>query len=313
MSKLIVLVTGAAAGIGRHAALDLAVEGHRVIATGRSETSLAALRRDAASLGVELETLRLDVVDAAAIEQAHVLVDRMTDGHGVDVLINNAGYGLGAPLAEATDADLRAQFDTNVFGLMAVTRAFLPKMIARRSGRVLNVSSIGGRVTFPMMGAYHASKYALEALSDALRMELAPFGVKVVLVEPGPINTGFVDRLNQTADAYRHERSLYHPVFERADVIERRAMEMAPGPAVISRVIRRAIAARRPAARYIAPFSSRLLLAFVQALPTRLRDAIFRAAFGLSAKRLSARAADVADAPVLPPPSPKHAAHAVVH
>src|SRR5688572_8429659 len=128
MSKLIVLVTGATAGIGRHAALDLALEGHRVIATGRSETALARLRDDAARLGVELDTLRLDVVDAGSIEHAHALVERMTDGHGIDVLVNNAGYGLGAPLAEASDADLRAQFETNVFGLMAVTRAFLPKM-----------------------------------------------------------------------------------------------------------------------------------------------------------------------------------------
>ena len=101
---------------------------------------------------------------------------------------------MAGPLAELSDEDLRKQFDTNVFGLMAVTRAFLPLMLERGAGRVVNVSSIGGRVTFPMMAAYHASKYALEALSDGLRNELAPFGVKVVLVEPGPIQTGFTKR-----------------------------------------------------------------------------------------------------------------------
>src|SRR5688572_13355578 len=144
MANKIVLITGATAGIGREAALHLAARGHRVIATGRREGALAALAAEARARGLAIDTVRMDVTSEPSIAEARELVDRLTDGHGVDVLINNAGYGLAAPLVQATDADLRAQFDTNVFGLMAVTRAFTPAMIERRAGRIVNVASIGG-------------------------------------------------------------------------------------------------------------------------------------------------------------------------
>src|SRR5262249_61673087 len=129
------------------------------------------------------------VTDAASIAAAVAEVDRLTDGHGVDVLVNNAGFAAVCPLSEMSDADLRAQFETNVFGLMAVTRAFLPKMRARGSGRIVNVSSSGGRGTFPLMGAYHAPKYAVEALSHALRPELRALGMQGSVIRPGPIRT----------------------------------------------------------------------------------------------------------------------------
>ena len=279
--KQTILITGATAGIGRAAAIYLAERGHRVIASGRREHALVALEAEA-----PIETLRLDVTDDASIAAAKRTIDALTDGHGIDVLINNAGYGFAAPLAEASDADLRKQFDTNVFGLMAVTRAFLPQMIKRRSGRVINVSSIGGRITFPMMGAYHASKYALEALSDALRMELAAYGVHVSLIEPGPIQTEFVERMNEKADPYKHEGSLYANIYQRAARIEKRFMSFAPGPLPISKAIHRAVTARRPKARYVAPFSNVFMLAFLRLLPTRLRDSLCRAVFGLNTKQL---------------------------
>jgi short-subunit dehydrogenase len=144
--------------------------------------------------------LTLDVTSATSLAVA--TLERRTKGYGIDVLVNNAGYGLVGPLETIDDADLRAQFDTNVFGLMAVTRAFLPAMRDRRAGRIINVSSVGGRMTFPLMGAYHASKYALEALSDALRLELLPMGVHVSLIEPGPIRTEFNDRAMEWAGKY---------------------------------------------------------------------------------------------------------------
>jgi short-subunit dehydrogenase len=287
MSKQTVLITGATAGIGRYVALYLAERGHRVIATGRREQALAGLEREAQERGFAVEVVSLDVNDAASIASARVEVERLTDGQGVDVLINNAGYGLAAPVLEASDADLRAQFDTNVFGLMAVTRAFVPHMLDRGRGRVLNVSSIGGRVTFPMMGVYHASKYALEALSDALRMELAPFGIDVVLIEPGPIKSEFMERMNQSADPYRNDGSLYRGVFARAQAIEKRTMAMATGPTPVARAIAKAIRVRRPRARYVAPGSSRIMLAFLRALPTRLADAIKRSVFGLDRAHLA--------------------------
>src|SRR5271170_4155342 len=156
-----VLITGATTGIGKHAAIALARKGHRVFATGRNATALERLVADAAT--PNLETLRLDVTDTGSIAEAAREVGRRTDGEGVFALVNNAGYGLAGPLEEISDANLRAQFDTNVFGLMAVTRAFLPRMRERGAGRIVNVSSSGGRVSIPFFGAYHASKFAVEA------------------------------------------------------------------------------------------------------------------------------------------------------
>ncbi len=282
-----ILITGATAGIGRHAALHLVARGHHVIATGRREDALAELRAEAAEIGAgTLDTMSLDVTDQSSIDAAKASVTKLLGGRGLDALVNNAGYGQGAPLVEATDADLRKQFDTNVFGLMAVTRAFVSEMIERGSGRVINVSSIGGRITFPMMGVYHASKYAVEALSDALRMELEPFGVGVSIIEPGPIQTNFVARLNEEAAAYKRA-SMYAPVFEKADQVEAQAMAMAPGPEVISRAIEKAVTARRPRARYVAPLSAHLTLKALQPLPLRVRDWVMRTMFGLSKKRLA--------------------------
>ncbi len=285
-----IVITGATAGIGRHAALYLAARGHHVIATGRRQDALQALfteARESSEAGGRVDVVRLDVTDDTSIQAAKAEIEELVGEHGVDVLINNAGYGQGAPLAEATDADIRKQFDTNVFGLMSVTRAFLGEMIVRRQGRIINVSSIGGRITFPMMGVYHASKYAVEALSDALRMELAPFGIHVSIIEPGPIQTNFVARLNEEAQDYR-KGSLYAAAFEQADKVEAQAMSMASGPAVISRAIYKAVTARRPKARYVAPLSGHITLKLLQLLPLRLRDWLMRGMFGLTPKRLSA-------------------------
>lgn len=279
-----ILITGATAGIGRHAALHLARKGHRVFATGRKQEALTSLAAEAQ--GLPLETLRLDVCDPASIEEARAEVARRTNGHGIDVLINNAGYGLAAPLAEMRDADLRAQFETNVFGVMAVTRAFLPAMMERGEGRVINVSSIGGRVTFPLFGAYHASKYALEALSDALRNEVAPFGVKVVIVEPGPVRTNFADTSLASVQPYRTATSAYGPVFALAEQIQRQADAMAVGPESTSRVLERAITSRRPPARYVVPFGSGLMLWAMRLLPTPVLDALMRRFMGLLPGRL---------------------------
>src|SRR5688572_7225791 len=178
-ARPIVLITGATSGIGRHAALTMARRGMRVFATGRREDRLADLAHEAT--GMALETIVLDVTSAASIESARAEILARTGGHGVDVLVNNAGYGESGPVVTVSDARLRQQFETNVFGLMAMTRAFLPEMRARHSGRIINVGSLGGTFTLPLFGAYNATKYALESLSDALRMELSPLGIKVSL------------------------------------------------------------------------------------------------------------------------------------
>jgi short-subunit dehydrogenase len=283
-SNKIVLVTGATSGIGRHAALHLAKKGYRVFATGRKPEVLAEVQKEAE--GTSLEILRLDVADADSVELAKQAVLEQTGGYGVDVLINNAGYGTAGPTEMCSDEDMRRQYDVNVFGLMAVTRAFLPQMRERGSGRVINVSSIGGKVTFPFFGVYNSTKFAVESLTDALRMELRPFGIQFVLIEPGAINTGFADRSMSELDKYRTADSPWALITDRADELREMAEKTAVGPHVISRAIERAITARRPRPRYMAPFSARLTVGFVQRLPTRMSDWIMRRITRLSPKHL---------------------------
>ena len=210
-----VLVTGATSGIGRFTALHLAKRGYHVIGSGRREAELAKLEDEAQQQGHRLDVVAMDVTSEASIENAKAAIDRLTGGRGVDVLVNNAGFGLIGPLTEISDAELRRQYDTNVFGLMAVTRAFVPAMQARRAGRVINVSSVGGRMTFPFMGAYNSTKYAVESLSDALRWELKPFNIDVALIEPGVIRTEFADVAMSGTDKFAG--SVYSPAISKAD------------------------------------------------------------------------------------------------
>jgi len=176
-----VLITGCSSGIGRAAAISLHEAGFRVYATARDVDALTSL----AERG--LRTLALDVTDEASMTQAVAATE--SDADAIGVLINNAGYGLYGPVEQQPMAEIRRQFETNVFGLIRLTQLVLPGMRQRRRGRILNVSSMGGRATLPGGAFYHASKYAVEAISDALRMEVAQFGIDVVLIEPGPVDT----------------------------------------------------------------------------------------------------------------------------
>jgi NAD(P)-dependent dehydrogenase (short-subunit alcohol dehydrogenase family) len=285
---LSILITGATSGIGRFTALHLARLGHRVFATGRNAEALATLAREAE--GTKLETLRLDVTSAESIAQVKAEVEQRTEGYGLDVLVNNAGYGIPAPAEMTTDADLRAQYDTNVFGLMAMTRAFVPQMRQRGRGRVINVSSVGGLVTMPLFGGYNSTKFAVESLSDALRMELRLFGVEVSLIEPGVIATGFADRSMSEVSRYQDPESPYAPIMARAEELRKMTDRIAADPIVIARAITHAATARRPRPRYVAPFSSALFIGFLRLIPTRWADALLKLGVGITRRRLAAPA-----------------------
>lgn len=180
-------ITGASTGIGRATAQRFQSEGWNVVATMRSSQDGAAL----ADLPGVLVT-RLDVTDSSSISSA-VAEARATFG-GIDVLVNNAGFGAYGPL-EVTDMEVvRRQFDTNVIGLLEVTQAVLPTMREQHSGVIVNISSVGGRMTFPLGSLYHGSKFAVEGLSEALIYELAPFGISVKIIEPGLVDTDFAGR-----------------------------------------------------------------------------------------------------------------------
>jgi short-subunit dehydrogenase len=280
MSK-IVLITGSTAGIGRTTALHLAEQGHHVIATGRKSAELAQLKAEARGT---LDTLLLDVTSESSIASSVAAVDVLTSGHGIDVLVNNAGFGVLGPTMEISDSEMRRQYETNVFGLMNVTRAFLPKMVERRSGRIINVSSVGGRITLPYFGVYNSTKYALEALSDALRYELRPFGVDVTLIEPGIIRTNFESTASQSIKSMTDSR--YQGAISKYEQMSKRADKFASEPIVIAKAIARATRARRAPARIVAPFSNQFVILFSRIAPTRLWDWAMRKVAFLSPKTL---------------------------
>jgi short-subunit dehydrogenase len=288
-SSKTILITGATAGIGRTSALFLAKQGHHVIASGRKVDELAKLKAEAT--GLKLDTLTLDVTSTESIAAAVTEVARITGGQALDVLVNNAGFGVLGPSSEISDSEMRRQYETNVFGLMAVTRAFIPQMRARRSGRIINVSSVGGRMTLPYFGVYNSTKYAVESLSDALRYELRPFGIDVALIEPGIIRTNFeataVTNLKQLAE------TPYSAALGKYEEMSKMANKFASNPIVIAKAINRAVRARRPSARYVAPFSTNFILMFKAVAPTRLWDWSMRKLGYLSPKVLDMSATPV--------------------
>jgi short-subunit dehydrogenase len=298
-----VFITGATAGIGRVTALHLAGLGHHVIASGRKRAELDKLAAEARGLAGTLDVVQLDITDAAAVAAAEEAVDKLTGGRGLDVLINNAGFGVLGPTSEITDAEMRRQYETNVFGLMSVTRAFLPGMRARRAGRIINVSSVGGRITLPYFGVYNSTKYAVESLSDALRYELRPFGIDVALIEPGVIRTNFEATAVQGLDGFA--ATPYGRALANYERMSKSADRFASNPIVVARAIARAVAARRPAARYVAPRSTNLALWLSVVLPTSVWDWAMRKVGYLTPEALDLTPASISAPVAIPTPAPQ--------
>jgi len=204
---------------------------------------------------------------------------------GIDVLINNAGYTLAGPLESVGDAEIKAQFETNVFGPLRMIRAFLPAMRARRRGRIVNISSIVGRLALPFFGPYNATKHALEALSDALRNEVRPFGIEVVLIEPGGISTGFSEAERGALEAYG-ANGAYAEQIKKVVAFQKDVGRNAAKPEIAARAIVRAVEAKRPRARYVVPFlQNRALIALAEFLPTEASDAVIQSITGLRGVR----------------------------
>ena len=265
-----VLITGCSSGIGRATAERLASEGWPVYATARRPESIAELE------GRGCTTLALDVTDEASMTAA---VGRIEAEHGaVGALVNNAGYGLHGAVESIDLDDARRQFETNLFGLARLTQLVLPGMRSQGWGRVVNMSSMGGKLTFPGGGFYHASKHGLEALSDALRFEVRPFGIAVVVIEPGLIKTGFGTSAVETVDAADEVYGAFNAgVMRKIDSAYGGTMsKVAAAPDAVARVISKALTARRPRTRYVVTSGARALLVTRRVLPDRVFDAILR-------------------------------------
>jgi NAD(P)-dependent dehydrogenase (short-subunit alcohol dehydrogenase family) len=271
-----ILITGSSTGVGRATAERFAARGWRVFASMRNQEKGAELRARAAAQGWRLSTPALDVTRDESVDAAVAGVLRETGGR-LDVLVNNAGYYAFGPLERTSPDELRAQLETNVIGVQRVTRAVLPAMRARRAGTVVTIGSLSGRVAIPMVGPYHASKWALEGMIEAWRLELIPFGIRVALVEPGPYQTDLHSNERLAAAAGRADD-------EYADLLasyQRQAARIARDADLTPLVdtIERAATAADPRLRWpVGPtsFSAGRLRAVV---PDRVYEWVMRVAF----------------------------------
>ncbi len=266
-----VLITGCSTGIGRAAAERMASAGYTVYATARRIESISDLEAKGC------RTLALDVTDEESMRAAVTAVEEAEGAVGA--LVNNAGYSQSGAVESIKLDDIRAQFETNVFGLIRMSQLVLPKMREQGWGRVVNVGSMGGKLTFPGGGIYHATKYAVEAISDAMRFELKGFGVDVVLIEPGLIKTEFaaaaVGALNTaTVDEdgpYAHFNQAV--AASTVGAYEGPAAKLGGGPDTVAKAIEKAIGSRRPRARYPVTPSARIVMGQRALFTDRMWDA----------------------------------------
>jgi len=294
-----ILITGSSSGIGRSSALALHAAGRTVYATARRLDSI----KDLADQGIR--TLALDVTDEESMTTAVAAIE--AESGPIAVLINNAGYGLYGAVEQVPMDDIRRQFETNFFGLVRLTQLVLPGMRQARQGRILNVSSMGGRVTLPGGAFYHASKYAVEAFSDALRMEVAQFGIDVVLIEPGPVKTPWNDVAAGSMDGNGAAEASAGAAEASAGAAEASAgaaddpyaaykkavagsfTTVQDGPLGrlastaddIAEVIVKAVTAGTPRTRYLINAVAKSMLATRRLLPTRASDALLARQYGL--------------------------------
>jgi len=274
-----VLISGCSSGIGAATAAALARAGHTVYATARRMDTL----EDLEALGAH--TLALDVTSEDSMIAA---VKAVEAEHGqVGTLVNNAGYGEYGPIEEADLERVRTMFETNVFGLARLTQLVLPAMRRARSGRIVNIGSMGGRITFPVGGFYHATKYAVEAISDALRVEVKPFGIDVILVEPGLIRTNFESRVSESLEVAvppPGEETAYADLLAANDKSTTGSYAnnfMATGPEAVAAVILKAVDSPRPRSRYVVTPAAKAMINLRRFGGDRVWDAAMRKQYGL--------------------------------
>ncbi len=280
-----VLVTGASTGIGFDIARRLAARGWRVFAGVRRAADENRVQALAPALIVPV---RLDVTDATSIAAARTLIETAAGQAGLDGLVNNAGIVVAGPVETVPLDDWRRQFETNVFGVIGVTQAFLPLLRLSR-GRVMMIGSISGRISYPLLGPYAASKYALEAVADALRLELMPDGISVTLIEPGPIKTPIWEKSRAASRLVTEGETpdlaaRYGPLREKLRAATEKSAAAGLEPAAVSAAVERALTVRRPRIRQVIGRNARLGL-LLKHLPDRWCDRLIAASLGIKADR----------------------------
>jgi NAD(P)-dependent dehydrogenase (short-subunit alcohol dehydrogenase family) len=271
------VITGASTGIGRATALHLDRLGWRVFAGVRRNEDGAALKALASE---RLTPIMLDVTDRDLVKAAAALVDKAVGDAGLAGLVNNAGIAVAGPLEFLPLDLLEEQLKVNVVGQVAVTQAFLP-LLRRGRGRIVNISSDNGKAAWPYLGAYCASKHAIEALADSLRMELRPWGLKVILIEPGSIKTEIFGKSKTMADQLLEGlppqgHKLYGPVIKTLYKVTQLMEDTAIEPDAVARAVAKALTAARPKARYVVGIDARFQIFAARVLPTSWRDALIQ-------------------------------------
>jgi NAD(P)-dependent dehydrogenase (short-subunit alcohol dehydrogenase family) len=268
----IVLTTGANSGLGLATVVALARAGYDSVGSVRTAAKAGVVREAARQAGVEVRTVILDVTDEAACRR---VVNRLKPY----ALVNNAGYSASGAIEDVTDTQARAALETMVVAPMRLARLALPHMRRRRQGRIVNMSSVYGRTTSPLTGWYQAAKHALEALSDALRVETAQFGVKVVLIEPGGFDTGIWDAAQ--GEIAGRTGSHYATAYSRVRAGIRLSRPLMGDPAQVGKVVVTAVRSSRPRFRYLVGLDAQALAVVDQVVPGQLRDRVVRLALGL--------------------------------
>jgi len=271
-----VLVTGASTGIGRATALYLQARGFRVFASVRKQSDALVLPG--------ATPVVLDVTEADSIRAASDAVSRVLGDEALAGLVNNAGIAVSGPLEFLEMAEIRRQFEVNLFGQVAVTQAFLPLLRRAKRGRIVNMSSISGRITAPLLGPYSMSKFALEAFSDALRRELAPFGLSVSVIEPGVIKTSIWDKgVDSSKERIARMPALALELYGgRIETLRERAQQMGQSGAPaeeVAKAVYHALVSRRPRTRYLVGRDAKLTAKLAWLLPDRVIDGIMRRRF----------------------------------
>ncbi|MHC5704605.1 oxidoreductase [Streptomyces sp. PKU-MA01144] len=273
MSSKVALVTGASSGIGEAAALELHARGFTVYGAARRVERMSAL----AERGIR--TVAMDVTDEDSMRDG---VDRIVAETGrIDVLVNNAGYGSYGPVEEVALDEARYQFEVNVFGAARLTQLVLPHMRSRRHGRIINITSMGGKIHTPLGAWYHGTKFALEGFSDSLRMEVRPFGVDVVIVEPGAIRTEWSSIAAGKLRKLGEDSAYAGQIASMAGTLESESnARRSSSPSVVARAIGRAATSRRPRTRYAVGMGAKPLIMVRRILPDRAYDALVARAMG---------------------------------
>ena len=274
LADQVVIITGASSGLGEASARRLARSGAKLVISARRAERLEALARELDPSGQRVLIVAADVtVDA---DRRRLVTAALRKFGRIDALVNNAGYGTRGPVEMVPVELIRRNFETNLFSLIALTQLVIPHLRERGAGRIVNIGSVAGRIARPLSSIYDSTKHALEAITDGLRGELAPFGIEVVLIRPGFILTEFVEAANKASEPVTENAGPYAPYFEGFRIGYQRAQKVAGQPDDIARLVEKALTARRPAPRYAAPAHAKALLFLKWLLPGRVLDWIVR-------------------------------------